>query len=207
MIDQMNNRTEDIKAIREMMERSSKFLSLSGMAGVAAGTAAIAGAAFAYFYLLRDPGTTDFTHTQEMLILLSTAFVVLAVALGAGIWLSYRKARRTGRKIFDRTTSRILYAMAVPLVAGGLFCLTLLFSGLLYAVISGTLIFYGLALVAASKYTYGEIHWLGLTEIVLGLLALLFGRYGIVFWTLGFGVCHIVYGLVMHFKYDRAEGR
>lgn len=201
----MNNQVEDIKVIREMMERSSKFLSLSGMSGVVAGAAAIAGAAFAYFYLLRDPAATDFTRMQETLILGAIAVVVLAVALGAGVWFSWRKARKSGQKFFNKTTGRILYALAIPLVAGGIFCLIYLLRGDLRTVISGTLLFYGLALVNASKYTYGEIHWLGLTEIALGLLAALFGRHGILFWTLGFGVCHIVYGLVMYLKYDRGE--
>lgn len=199
----MENRNEDIKAIREMMERSSKFLSLSGMSGVTAGTAALLGAAFAYFYLLRDPSLTGYNRMQEVAILLADALLVLVVSIGAAGWFSWRKAKKIGQPLFSKVTYRTLYSLAVPLVAGGLFCLIYLWNGDLRTVISGTLLFYGLALVNASKYTYGEIHYLGLTEIVLGLAAAIFGRYGIVFWALGFGVCHIVYGLVMHMKYDR----
>lgn len=201
----MDDKRDDIRAIREMMEKSSKFLSLSGMAGVVAGTAALLGAAFAYSYLLKEPWLTEYSRGQEMLILLADAAAVLAVSLGFGIFLSWRKARKNGQPLFNKVTYRILYSLAVPLAAGGLFCLIYLMRGDLHTVIAGTLLFYGLALVNASKYTYGEIHYLGLTEIVLGLAAALFGRYGILFWSLGFGLCHIVYGLVMYFKYDARE--
>ncbi len=198
----MNSQVEDIKVIREMMERSSKFLSLSGLSGVAAGVTAILGAAFAYFYLLRDPGATDYNSFQESLILLADALVVLVLSLGIGFYMSWRKAQRNGAGLFNKVTYRILYSLAVPLVAGGIFCMIYLLKGDIRTVIAATLIFYGLALVNASKYTYGEIHYLGLTEIVLGLLAAVFGRCGLLIWTLGFGVCHVLYGLVMHFKYD-----
>lgn len=199
----MQKQSEDIRVIREMMEKSSKFLSLSGLSGVTAGITAIVGAAAAYFCLLRDPSLTDYNHTQEILILLAIAVTVLIISIGMGIFFSWRKARKTGQPIFNKVTYRILYNLAVPLVAGGLFCLIYLFKGDIDTVISGTLLFYGLALVNASKYTYGEIHYLGLTEIALGLAAALCGRYGILFWTIGFGLCHIVYGLVMYLKYDR----
>lgn len=201
----MEKQAEDIRVIREMMEKSTKFLSLSGLSGVVAGTAALAGAAFAWFYLLRDPAMTGYTRIQEMLILLAIAFAVLGVSVGAGAWMAWRKARRNGQRLLNKVTYRILYAMAVPLAAGGIFCLIYMLRGDIRTVISGTLLFYGIALVAASKYTYGEIHWLGITEILLGLCAALFDRSGIVFWALGFGVCHIAYGLAMYLKYDRKE--
>jgi hypothetical protein len=204
----MEKQTEDIRVIREMMERSTKFLSLNGMSGIVAGIAALAGAAFAWLHLLNDPGATGYNRFQEAMILLADAVAVLAVSLGAGLWLAGRKARRSGQKLLNHVTYRILYALAVPLVAGGVFCLTYMLRGDVRMVISATLIFYGVALVAASKYTYGEIHYLGLTEIVLGLAAAMFDRSGIVFWALGFGVCHIVYGLVMYLKYDKkSDGR
>lgn len=201
----MEREYEDIRAIREMMERSTKFLSLHGLAGVVAGTAAIIGAAFAWFYLLKDPSQTDFTRIQEMLILLADAIAVLVVSLGAGVWFACRKARRSGQTLMNKVTYRILYTMAVPLVAGGLFCLIYLLKGDVRTVISATLIFYGLALVAASRYTYGEVHYLGLTEIALGLVAAWCERHGVLFWTLGFGVCHILYGTIMYLKYDRSK--
>jgi hypothetical protein len=77
----------------------------------------------------------------------------------------------------------------------------LLLKGYIGIVAPLTLIFYGLALVNASKYTLSEVRWLGLTQILLGLAAAHFIGYGLVFWALGFGLVHILYGLVMHYKY------
>jgi hypothetical protein len=198
----MSQQIEDLKVIREIMEKSTKFLSLSGLSGIAAGVIAIIGAAFAWFYLLREPSLTNYNRMQEIGILLGDAVIILLLAVAFGVFFSYRKARKNGEKLFNKITYRILYNLAVPLITGGIFCLIFLLRGYVEVAICGTLIFYGLALVNVSKYTFDEIHYLGLTEIILGLIATLFMRYGILFWTLGFGVCHILYGLIMYIKYD-----
>jgi len=198
----MNTQTDDIKAIREIMEKSSKFLSLSGLAGVMAGITATLGAAFAYFYLLRDPSLTNYTRMQEIWILLAVALLVFLISLGFGIYFSWKKARKNNQRLFNSLTKRILYNMAIPLIAGGVFSFLLLLRYDIGLVAASTLIFYGLALVNVSKYTMDEIHYLGITEIVLGLLAAVFMYKGILFWTIGFGFCHIFYGLAMHVKYD-----
>jgi hypothetical protein len=198
----MNRQAEDIKVIREMMEKSSKFLSLSGLSGVVAGITAIAGAAFAYFYLLRDPSLTDYNQLQEACILLADALTVLFISIGFGIYFSRKKAKKHKQKLLNSVTKRIMYNMAIPLVTGGIFSLVFLLRGDTEIVTASTLLFYGLALVNASKYTLDEVHYLGITEIVLGLLASIFLHNGIWFWTVGFGLCHIFYGLAMYFKYD-----
>ena len=66
-----------------------------------------------------------------------------------------------------------------------------------------TLIFYGLALVNAGKYTTPEIVVLGIAEIVTGLAAAVWLPYGIWFWGAGFGFYHIIYGITLYHKYDR----
>lgn len=198
----MSQPLEDIKAIREMMEKSSKFISLSGLSGILAGLTAIAGAAFAYFYLLRDPSLTDYNRMQELMILLADALVVLALSIGFGAFFSWRKAKKHHQNLFNKLTMRTIYHLGIPLIAGGIFCLILLLNGDVRMVIAGTLIFYGLALINVSKFTFSEIHYLGLTEIILGIAAAIFARNGLLFWTIGFGVCHIIYGFVMYKKYD-----
>lgn len=201
-VDYMEKQLEDIKAIREMMEKSSKFLSLSGMSGVFAGFTAIAGAAFAWFYLLQDPAMTNFNKTQEILILLADALIVLFLSVGAAVYFSRRKARLQNQKLNTKLILKTLYHLGLPLVAGGIFSLVFLLRGDIAMVASSTLLFYGLALVNVSKFTFPEIHYLGITEIILGLLAAVFLYNGVLFWTLGFGVCHILYGLIMYRKYD-----
>jgi hypothetical protein len=74
-------------------------------------------------------------------------------------------------------------------------------------VASVMLIFYGLSMVNAGKFTFGEIHWLGLTEIALGILAGVFINFGLLLWTIGFGLMHIVYGTVMYYRYEREGHR
>ena len=201
----MNQQAEDIKAIRDMMEKSSKFLSLSGLSGVFAGFFAVAGAAFAYFYLLKDPAATDYNHKQEALILLADALLVLLFSIGFGIYFSWKKARKNKQSLFNSVTWRAIYNLAIPLIAGGIFSFLLLWHGDIGLVTASTLLFYGLALINTSKYTFDEIHYLGIIEVALGLLAAAFLRYGIVFWTIGFGFCHVLYGGIMYNKYDKKK--
>ena len=133
------------------------------------------------------------------------AALVLIFAISFGIFFTTRKAKKKGQKIWDKLSQRLLINLLIPLVAGGIFCLALLKHGMFSLVAPATLIFYGLALVNASKYTLTDIHYLGLIEIVLGLIALFYIGYGLEFWAIGFGVLHIVYGLMMYFKYETEE--
>lgn len=198
----MEKQLEDIKAIREMMEKSSKFLSLSGLSGILAGITATIGAAFAYFYLLHNPEATNFNRSQELIILLADAFVVLIFSISFALYFSWKKAKKQNVRLINRTTLKTIYNLGIPLLVGGLFSVICLMRGDVEIVASTTLIFYGLGLINASKYTFEEIHYLGITEIVLGIGAAIFLYHGIIFWTIGFGICHIVYGLILYKKYD-----
>ena len=202
----------DLLEIRRMMERSSKFLSLSGLSGIFAGCCALAGAAYVYWGILADPlskfNTYSLGENQPELIdvrtnILITAILVLVVALGGALYFSVRKAQKNKLKFWNKTTRQMMLHLFIPLVAGGLFSLMLFWQYNIQLMASATLVFYGLALVNAGKFTFGEIHYLGLSEIVLGLFAGIFINYGLLFWTIGFGVLHIVYGMFMYLKYER----
>lgn len=201
------NYYEDLSHIRSMMERSSRFISLSGLSGVVAGLAAIAGAVYVYFVFQRE-GINYFDGkrivfgpdlVQELVI---TGSVILAVALLSGYIFTANKSKRKGLKIWDATTRRLLVTFAIPLVNGGFFCLGLLYHHLFVFIAPATLIFYGLALVSAERYTLTDIKYLGYCQIILGLISLFFLGWGLLFWTIGFGALHIVYGLIMHKKYN-----
>lgn len=194
----MKEQLDDLKAIREMMEKSSKFLSLSGLSGVMAGVSALAGAVFAYVYL---HSCTEIGYRQ-IITLVITALLVLLFAFGFALFFSWKKAKRNNQKLFNRLTWRILYNMAVPLVTGGILSLIMIYRGHGEFVASITLIFYGLSLINASKFMMDEIHYLGLTEVILGILSAVFICHGLLFWTIGFGLCHIIYGVIMYRKYD-----
>ena len=198
----MEKQLDDLKAIREMMEKSTRFLSLSGLSGIMAGITAIAGAAFAWFYILSNPSATGLDRTQQLTVLLVDAVLVLGISIGFGIYFSATKARKSKQKLFNKVTQKTLYNLSIPLIAGGIFSFICLVRGDVEIIAATTLIFYGLALVNASKYTFDEIHYLGITEIILGIGAAIFLHTGIVFWTVGFGICHIIYGVILYKKYD-----
>ncbi len=200
------NYHEDLSHIRSMMERSSRFISLSGLSGVVAGLAAIIGAAYVYFVFKREgidyfDGDRNIFKPALVRELVWIGIAILIAALLSGYIFTANKSRKKGLKIWDATTKRLLATFAVPLLAGGFFCLALLYHHLFVFIAPATLIFYGLALVSAERYTLTDIKYLGYFEIVLGLLSLFFLGWGLVFWAIGFGVLHIVYGLIMHRKY------
>ena len=198
---------KDIAEIRSMMERSSKFLSLSGWAGIMAGIFALAGAWLAYSGLYFNPDELVYSlpgnPISGLLQLVLLALGILILAIGTAVYLSFKKAGINGEKLWNPTARRLVIAMAVPLIAGGLFILILISHGLTGLMAPCSLIFYGIALVNAGRYTFKELKTLGLIQILLGLLGAWFIGYGLLFWALGFGIFHIIYGIYMHFKYEQ----
>jgi len=203
---------QDIRAIRQMMEQSSKFLSLSGLSGVAAGIIAVLGAAFAYFVVLKqgenvyDEYMQSITATRTSAVRLGMALTALSVfvlAIASAWYLSWRKAKKSNAQFWTHAAKVVAWNLISILAIGGAFSLILIYHENIRLVASVMLIFYGLALLMASRYTHRDIQYLAYTEIVLGLLAGIFLNYGLIFWTLGFGVFHIAYGISMYYKYDR----
>ena len=203
---------QQIDEIRNLMERSSRFISLSGLSGISAGIVALIGALFSFFYLELDVRYFDIDRyfndklyrifPAKYYILLLDAAIILILALAFTIFFTTRKAQRKGLKVWTHATRLMLYNLSVPLLAGGIFCIILLYYNLIFLVAPATLIFYGLALLNASKYTLPEIQWLGISEILLGLIASVWVGYGLIFWTIGFGLLHILYGTIMYYRYE-----
>lgn len=199
---------KDIASIKSMMERSVKFVSLSGLSGILAGIYALLGALAAYYllYFPHTPSEFNFSYTDEtntFLKLLFVALLVLSASLLTGYALSLKKAKKLGTSIWNPASRQLLFDLFIPLAAGGLFILILVLRGNFGIIAPAFLIFYGLALTNASRNTYNEVKYFGLSEIVLGLFAALLPGYGLLFWTLGFGVLHVLYGFYMHYRYDR----
>lgn len=201
---------QDLASIRHLMERSVKFISLSGLSGILAGTYAIIGAAVAYSMIHFPASIIDYREQSirelepSMLIkLLLIAFIVLAASMATGFALSSRKAKQQGITIWSEASKRLLINLAIPLVTGGVFILLLLYQGHYGVLAPACLIFYGLALINGSHHLYEEMRYLGYSEIILGLIATALPGYGLLFWTIGFGLLHIFYGTLMYRKYDR----
>lgn len=197
----MNTNTEDIKHIRFMMERSSKFLSLSGISGISAGITALLGGCIAHYIL---QGTVSITGNilYDLIVL---AILTIMCAGGLGFLFSMQKAKKNNAKFWMPVTIQILKDFSIPMFVGGLFSFILILQQATYLVAATMLIFYGLALITAGTRTYSDVKKLGACEILLGVLAGIFPYNGLLFWCIGFGIMHIIYGIIIYLKYDSGQ--
>jgi len=200
---------DDIGEIKHLMNKSSRFMSLSGLSGILAGIYALIGTTLVYNIIYKDnPLTKDSYQTlvldeTSMLNIFAIAFAVVSVSIITAIILSWKKAKLYNEKLWDIASRRLMINFMIPLATGGFFIIALIEKEIYVFVAPLTLVFYGLALVNASKYTLGYIRYFGVTMILIGLSSVWFLGYGLFFWALGFGLCHIIYGALVHLKYER----
>jgi hypothetical protein len=202
------NYLKDIRDIKAMMSKSSQFLSLSGLSGILAGVYALIGSYFAYSILnteivTRNAYDLGYFQNKEVLALFAIAIAVIIASIVTRIILSSKKAKKQNENLWNETSKRVLIQFGTPLITGGIFALLLLQEEIYILIAPITLLFYGLSCINACRNTFRDIKYLGITMVILGLLSTYFSGYGLLFWSLGFGVCHIGYGSVMYFKYDR----
>lgn len=203
---------EALNDIRSMMRKSSRFLSLSGLSGIFAGIYALAGFYVASWFIHTDNFlNTKTTYDPDMSMVelysffIMDAIVVIALSLITAYFFSSRKAKKNGNKLFDYTAWRLFWQMMIPLSAGGALSIALLWDGNLAFIAPTMLCFYGCALFSASKLTYDDVKYLGLTEIIIGVISAFDLGNGLLYWALGFGVMHIIYGALMWWKYERIK--
>ncbi len=186
-----------LSEIRSMMEKSTKILSLSGLAGISIGILAIAGVMFARYIHTRIPADDVPTY------IIADSLTVLALAIALSVFFSNRMARKKGLPTWNNVAKHLVIELAIPLFAGGVFSVALMMEKSYSFIPAAMLVFYGLALVNASKFTVKEVRYLGLTELAVGLLAALIPQEGLNLWGVGFGVMHILYGLRIFVKYEK----
>jgi len=194
----LDHHIDDIGAIRAMMERASKFLSFSGLSGISAGCVALAGAWVAD-RILAAGGPAG----SVVAYLFLDAVLVLLASLGLVLYFSWRLARRKGIRLWGSAARYVAFALAGPLLAGGALCVIVYARDLAWLIPACTLLFYGLALLNAGNFTFGGIRTLGVVEVILGLGAAAFPTSALLFWGAGFGLCHILYGILHFRKYER----
>lgn len=224
---QAEDQLKAISEMRDLMNKSSRFISMSGLSGVAAGVVGLIGVVLTYlllgdfflhlpFYLnqivvttevRRDYGIESGTLPLYELIrnLLMIASATLTMALFGAWYFTRRKAKNLGLSMWDDTAKRMTINLLIPLITGGGFALVLLAHGIIGLVPAITLAFYGTALINASKYTLNDIRYLGLIQIILSFIAAIFYEYSLVIWSIGFGVMHIIYGIVLYMKYENKK--
>ena len=191
---------ESVNEIKELMEKSSKFISVSGLAAILAGIYALAGAYIATLVITPE---TYLIVTLEFMAIIALS-VLAAAAVTAGI-LSYCKSKKTGQSFFSRLTYRALWNFSLPMLAGGIVCISILMHEYYDILASVMLLFYGLALVNTSKFTYSSVAWLGYAFLCLGIADCFFEGHGLMFWTIGFGGFHILYGMLFYLQYERKK--
>lgn len=194
---------KDISEIKNLMSKSSKFISLNGLSGILAGIYSLIGAAAAYWLFSLNGSDYIVLDSDIFRFVLLDLVIVGILSIGTAIFLTTKKAKKQNQKIWDSLTKRLLTSFIVPLIAGGLYMIIILNQQKYGQTGALMLLFYGLALLNASKYTLGDIKYLGYTQIVLGLICAIYPAYGFWFWVIGFGFMHIIYGAAMYYKNDR----
>ncbi len=202
---QMNKELETLQEIRNMMERSSRFIGLSGWSGIAAGTCALIGAAFAYPIVSNRLATREYYSDTELKTLILIGLCTFIAALISAFFFTYLKTKKAGIPVLGTASKRLTWTVSVPILAGAIFLLKLISWGDFGLVAPGCLIFYGIALFATGKQTVDETRYLAYCEIILGCIALFNIGYGLYFWAIGFGLFHILYGIRMWYKYERKQ--
>ena len=197
-----------LSEIKELMKNSSKVLSLSGSSAIFVGIYALVGAYIAYCIFEPVSGliTLNINTPYRLQVIVILALALLAISLTTAFYLSWIKAKKSGHQLrLDQISIRLLINFFVPLLAGGILCTALLLQQHYGLTSSIMLIFYGLALINGSKYTYSNTRYLGYAELTLGLIDSFIPGYGLLFWTIGFGLFHIIYGTFFYLKYDRSK--
>lgn len=215
-MDEKKKSIEDLNQIRNIMERSTQFLSLSGLSGIFAGVYALVASWFVYhnFSDIVMENVSGYSQTvieisdssfisAKIQYALMVGLIVMILSVLTGYFFTRSKAKRSGQNVWSSTSKRMLLNLAIPLLVGAVFCVMLVKHNAFGLVIPATLVFYGLALLNASQHTIGTVKYLGYAEIILGLIAAYFIGYGLIVWAIGFGILHVVYGLTMYFKYDK----
>jgi hypothetical protein len=199
---------QSVNEIKELMERSSKFVSLSGLTGILIGVYAFIGAwlvnSLTGIPFVNNPGShrlLSFSDTRIITIVI--AGCVIAASLISTFLISYYKSIKAKQKLLNKLIYRLIWNFGLPLFVGGVFCIALLYNRNYGLTSTVMLLFYGFALVNVSKYTFSNVGWLGYAFLSLGLVDAFFEGNALLFWTIGFGGFHIIYGVLFYFLYEK----
>jgi hypothetical protein len=180
---------DNLRFIRETMERAGSFTAVSGWGGVAMGITAIGAAVIA---------SRQSSPLEWLMTWISEATIAIAIAG----WTTVSKARDSGTSLFSGPGRRFVYSFAPPLFAGGVLTLLLVRLGFT-GVISGVwLLLYGTGVVTGGAFSIRIVPLMGLCFMVLGTVALFCPwSWGNLFLAAGFGGLHVVFGAVIARKY------
>ena len=180
---------DNLRYIRETMERATPFTGISGRGEMAIGVTALLASVIA----ARQP-----TFKLWVYIWLAEGFISLLIAG----WSMDRKARATQTSLFSGSGRKALFSLAPSVIAGGLLTLALARAGHIDAIPGMWLLLYGTGVITGGMFSVRAVPAMGLCFMALGALAL----YSPTAWTnwfmaVGFGGLHLVFGAIIVRKY------
>lgn len=204
---------QTLNDIREMMSKSSRFQSVSGWSIIIVGLyAAVASAMAAAVIGVGDwlPGFENL-HRYANLNTPSRIRTAALIAIGllalslltVFVFAIVKSKRHHLRFALDKRMMQMLLDFFVPLAAGGLLSMALVMQGHYGLTSSIMLLFYGLALINCSHYTYPVLRYLGYAELLIGVVDCFTMSHALLFWFLGFSVMHILFGIVYVLMFER----
>jgi len=180
---------ENIRFIRETMERASAFTAVPGWGQVAVGVTA-----FVASYLAAH----ETTPRRWLFVWLAEAIIALLIAG----WTLDRKARATATPLLSGPARKVAFSLSPPLIVGALLT-AVLFRSRVTSVIPGVwLLLYGTGVVTGGMFSVSIVPLMGICFMVLGAVAL-FVSPPWANWLLsaGFGGLHIIFGIIIARKY------
>lgn len=185
---------ENLRVIRALMERSTKYSTFSGVSGVVAGLASIVGC-----IVTRSLGPDPARFPAAFLVIWTA---VIIVAVGADFVLMKRRAARVGKHVISRLGKQMVMASAPGLGAGAVLTLYMLQHNMLGDIYPFWMLAYGIAVAATGLFSQREVSILGAAFLITGAATLFAPGIGLEMMAATFGGFHIVYGLAM----SRKEG-
>ena len=179
------NLADDLRFIRDTMERSSAFTAVSGWGHVLLGATAVAAAALA---------ARQVSSFAWLKVWLAEGLVAVAIGLLSCTW----KANRRGLPLFSGPARKVALGLAPPLVAGAFLTFLLFRAGLQSALPATWLLLYGAGIMTGGAFSVAIVPVMGLCFMLLGGLAVLApAAWGNWFLAAGFGALHIVFGFLI----------
>jgi hypothetical protein len=179
---------DNLRYIRETMERATAFTGISGWGGIAIGTTAL----MASFIAALQP-----SFKAWLAIWIAEGLISLLIAG----WSMDRKARAAQMPLVSGPGRKAVFSLSPPMIAGGLLTIVLVRAGLTNAIPGVWLLLYGTGVITGGMYSVPVVPIMGICFMGLGALALFAPAFANWFMAVGFGGLHLVFGAIIVRKY------
>ncbi len=180
---------DNLRYIRETMERASAFTAVPGWGQVAIGVTAL----IASYFATQQP-----TSRAWLAVWLAEAIIALLIAG----WLMDRKARALGVPLLSGPGRKVVFSLSPPLIVGALLTAALFRAGFVSHIPAVWLLLYGTGVVTGGMYSVSVVPLMGVCFMALGAVALFAPAWcGVWLLAAGFGGLHIIFGAIIARRY------